>query len=93
VRVLVTGASGQVGSEIIADLQRRKAESRRGPSLELVAADHSSLDVADRDAVLAAIGVIQPEIIIHAAAWTAVDGCEGDPDRAYGVNSLGTRHI
>jgi len=93
VRVLVTGASGQVGTEIVADLQRRKAERGRGPSLEIVAADHGSLDVADRDAVLGSIGTIQPEIIIHSAAWTSVDACEGDPDRAYGVNSLGTRHI
>ncbi len=92
-RVLVTGASGQVGTEIVADLQRRRAERRRGPPLEIVAADHGSLDVADRDAVLGSIGTIQPEIIIHSAAWTAVDACEGDPDRAYGVNSLGTRHI
>ena len=37
--------------------------------------------MADRDAVLAAIGTVQPEVIIHPAAWTAVDACEGDPDQ------------
>ncbi len=92
-RVLVTGAAGQVGTEIVADLRRRAGERRRGPSLDVVAAGRSALDVADRDAVLAAVGTIQPEIIIHAAAWTAVDACESDSDRAYGVNALGTRHV
>jgi len=93
VRVLVTGAAGQVGTEIVSDLRRRADERRRGPSLDIVAADRAALDVADRDAVLAAVGTIQPDIIIHAAAWTAVDGCEADPDRAFAVNALGTRHV
>jgi len=93
VRVLVTGAAGQVGTEIVCDLRRRATDRRRGPALDVVAADRAALDVADRDAVLAAVGTIQPEIIIHPAAWTAVDACESDPDRAYRVNALGTRHV
>lgn len=92
-RVLVTGAAGQVGTEIVANLRRRADQRRRGPAIDIVAADRTALDVADRDAVLAAVGTIQPEIIIHSAAWTAVDACESDPDRAFGVNALGTRHV
>jgi len=92
VRVLVTGAAGQVGTEVVGELHRRADERRRG-SLDIVAAAHDAIDVADRDAVLAAIGTIQPDVIIHSAAWTAVDACESDPDRAFGVNALGTRHI
>ena len=51
------------------------------------------LDVSDRDAVLQAIDGVGPDVVIHCAAWTAVDACEGDPDRAFAVNALGSRHV
>ncbi|MGA3351568.1 MAG: dTDP-4-dehydrorhamnose reductase [Acidimicrobiales bacterium] len=92
-RVFVTGVTGQLGTEIVADLRRRAAERVRGPALEVIAPEEDDLDICDRDALLAAIGTVQPEVIIHPAAWTAVDACEGNPDRAYSVNTLGTRHI
>jgi dTDP-4-dehydrorhamnose reductase len=93
VRVVVTGAGGQVGREVVVRLTER-AESRvRGPALEVVAADHGQLDVADRDAVRALVGGAEPDVVIHLAAWTAVDACEADTDRAFAVNALGTRHV
>jgi dTDP-4-dehydrorhamnose reductase len=49
--------------------------------------------VADRDNVMQVLHTVQPEAIVHAGAWTAVDACETDPDRAYAVNALGTRWI
>jgi dTDP-4-dehydrorhamnose reductase len=93
VRIVVTGAGGQVGREVVALLEAKAAERRRGPSLEVVRAPHERLDVSDRDAVLAAVGGCQPDIVVHLAAWTAVDACELDPDRALAVNALGTRHV
>lgn len=60
---------------------------------DVVAARHADLDVGDRDAVLQAMDGLRPEVVVHAAAWTAVDACEADPDRAYRVNALGTRHV
>jgi dTDP-4-dehydrorhamnose reductase len=92
-RVLVTGATGQLGSEVVAELGRRNAARRHGPSIEVVAAAHASLDVADRDAVLGTVLTVEPHLIVHAAAWTAVDACELDPDRAFAINALGTRHV
>ncbi len=81
--ILVTGAGGQLGRALVAALAPR----------DVVAADRAALDVGDRDAVLGAITALRPDVIVHAGAWTDVDGCEADPDRAFRVNAMGTRHV
>jgi len=55
VRVFVTGVTGQVGSEIVSELNRRGAERVRGPVLDVIAPEESVLDITDRDGLLAAI--------------------------------------
>jgi dTDP-4-dehydrorhamnose reductase len=84
--VLVTGASGQLGREVV---ERFDAD----PAWRVVACDRRALDLTDRDAVLGAITTVAPDAVVHSGAWTAVDACEGDPDRALAVNALGTRHV
>jgi dTDP-4-dehydrorhamnose reductase len=84
--VFVTGAGGQVGHDVAARFHGTGRHT-------VVAADHATLEVADRDAVLQAITATHPDVVVHCAAWTAVDACEGDPDRAFRVNALGTRHV
>ncbi len=64
-----------------------------GHGWEVAAFDHSSIDVADRDACVGAITEVAPDVVVHAAAWTAVDDCESDPARAFAVNALGTRWV
>jgi dTDP-4-dehydrorhamnose reductase len=85
VRLLVTGAGGQLGQDVV------RAATVAGD--DVIAADHTSLDVTDRDAVLGAITTLRPHAVVHAAAWTAVDACEGEPERAMVTNALAVRWV
>lgn len=84
-RVLVTGAGGQLGRDVVL------ACGAAGD--DVVAAGHATLDVADRDAVLGALTTVRPDAVVHCGAWTAVDACEGDPERAWAVNALAVRWV
>jgi dTDP-4-dehydrorhamnose reductase len=83
-RILVTGAGGQVGGFVA-----RAAEVDH----EVLAADHSLLDLADPDVVQQVVGEFAPDAIINCAAVTNVDACERDPERAYAVNTSGVRTL
>ncbi|MBV8461692.1 MAG: dTDP-4-dehydrorhamnose reductase [Acidimicrobiales bacterium] len=55
--------------------------------------DVDELDLRDRTGVAALVDAVRPDLVIHGGAFTAVDACESDPDTAFGVNALGTRHV
>lgn len=82
---LVTGARGQLGSDLCGVLERAGDD--------VVSSDRRELDVTSRDQVLGAILGVRPQVVYHCAAWADVDGCEGDPDRALLVNALGSRNV
>lgn len=84
-RVLVTGATGQLG--------RDTAEKFAASGHEVVAAGRRELDVAHRDQVLSVVGSVSPDVVVNCAAFTAVDACEAEVDRAYQVNALAVRHV
>lgn len=84
-RIFLTGARGQLGTDL--------AERFTAAGHELTAVDIDDLDLGERDDVLAAVAAARPEAIVHPAAFTAVDLCESDPDAAFRVNVLGTRHV
>jgi dTDP-4-dehydrorhamnose reductase len=74
VKLLLTGRNGQVGSELQRILQ------------PAVATDHAALDLADADAIRRVVRESKPEVIVNAAAYTAVDEAEGEPELAMRVN-------
>lgn len=84
-RVLVTGASGQLGYDVCRELTRRGIVNR--------GVDIEELDITDGNAVGAFIDDYSPDALIHCAAWTAVEAAEDDPERARKVNTDGTRNI
>lgn len=85
-RVVVTGASGQLGRAVV----RAFADDQHE---QVVALDHRALDVADPDAVGAAFRTFVPDAVVNCAAATNVDGCEEDEERAWAVNAAGAMHV
>lgn len=82
-RILLTGANGQLGTDVVA----------AAAELDLHAFGRTELDVTDSTQVLDVIGQVQPDVIIHAAAYTAVDDCESAEELAFAVNGEGTAHL
>lgn len=79
VRVLITGAGGQLGQA----LQEAFADH------DVVACTRAELDITDEPTVAAKIRAVAPEVVVNAAAMTHVDGCETDPMAAHRINALG----
>ena len=84
-RLLVTGAGGQLGHDVVT--------TAAAEGDDVVGLTHRDLDVTDRQAVIAAVTSWRPEVVIHCAAWTAVDACESDPDRAAAINGRAVRWV
>jgi len=81
-RILLTGATGQVGWEL------RKALAPLG---EVKAFDRFGLDLADTPPLVATVRALQPQVIVNAAAYTAVDKAETERDMAFAVNATAPR--
>lgn len=83
VKVLITGSEGQLGRDLVRVLSDEH---------ELFPFD-LDMDVTDFDGTMKTVTTISPDVVIHAAAYTDVDGCELDADLAYKVNALGTQNV
>lgn len=85
-RVLVTGVKGQLGYDCVKELKSRGYEDVLGIDIE-------DLDITDEKAVHAFVKNYKPDVIMHNAAWTAVDKAEEFKDKVYAVNSLGPKYL
>ena len=79
IRVLVTGAGGQVGAETARGLRE---------VADVIACDHASLDLSDASQLASRIRETRPGVIVNAAAYTAVDRAESEPNLARAVNAI-----
>ena len=85
-KYLITGAAGQLGFDLVRELEKRGITNYK-------ALTRNELDITDREKVLATISEYNPNVIIHTAAWTAVDKAEEETEKAALVNVIGTKNI
>jgi dTDP-4-dehydrorhamnose reductase len=84
VRILVTGAAGQVGARVVEALDLDHT---------VLGAARDVVDLADREQVEQVVAEFAPDAVVNTAAMTNVDACQRDPERAFAVNALGVRHL
>ena len=82
-RILITGANGQLGADLCKVLQDRA----------LTPLTHTDVDIADMDSVKDVFRKYRPDIVINTAAFVRVDDCESDKDKAYLVNAFGAQNL
>jgi dTDP-4-dehydrorhamnose reductase len=82
-RIFITGDKGQLGRALRDALADHT----------LAGCDLPELSITDRAAIDAAIADFAPDAVVHAAAWTDVDGCARDADKAYLINAIGTQNV
>ncbi len=104
-RILITGADGQLGRDLLDALAGRVPAGglrcallgpegpRDGLDHEVLGTDIDSMRVDDRDAVMHTFAQFRPELVLHGGAFTAVDRCESEVEAAFTVNAIGTRHV
>ena len=104
-KVFVTGVAGQLGHDVMNDLAARGYEgigtdiapqySGADDGTAVIKMPYVSLDITDRDAVEKTITELKPDVVVHCAAWTAVDLAEDDDKKAkvHAINADGTQNI
>jgi len=81
---MVTGCQGMLGTDLMAALVR---------DFEPKGLDLPELDITNKDRTIKTITGLKPGLVVHTAAFTDVDGCEKEPEKAYQVNALGTANV
>lgn len=96
-KILISGANGQLGNELISVLKSGKSDigkiSSTYANCEVIAADVDNFDITDQKIIEKFLTSHRPDIIINCAAMTNVDGCETNEETAMRVNALGPRNL
>ncbi len=83
-KLLITGSNGMLGSDLLQILEDKH---------EIIATNTSNLDITNNERVIEELKFHNPDMVINAAAYTDVDGCENKKDLAYAVNALGPNNL
>ena len=96
-KFFVTGVGGQLGHDVMDELAKRGYEGVGSDILESVPTDYQyvQLDITDAEAVEKAISAAKPDVVVHCAAWTAVDAAEDEENipKVRAINVAGTQNI
>lgn len=92
-KVFVTGAGGQLGHDVVKELRSRNIETVGSDVAPGSGAAYARLDITDAQAVEDVLRRVEPDAVIHCAAWTAVDAAEENIEKVRAINADGTRHI
>ncbi|MBQ6371919.1 MAG: dTDP-4-dehydrorhamnose reductase [Oscillospiraceae bacterium] len=86
-KIVVTGGTGQLGTDVVTELKKR--------GHDVIGLGSADMDITDAESVSTVIGSLKPDAVIHCAAWTAVDAAEDEENRekVFAVNSVGTENI
>lgn len=88
-KILITGAAGRLGRQLVVQLE----EEHRVAGADIVGDVSHQLDITDYDACRALIADLRPDIVLHPAAWTDVNGCALDPAKALRINGIGAGNL
>ncbi len=83
-KILITGAGGQLGKELVRVFKKK---------FQVIATDKNSLDFTNKKQTVEVTVLERPDFVIHAGAWTDVDGCAKEPKKAMVINGEGTRNV
>ena len=96
-KILLIGAKGQLGSQIMHIIKNGKSELGSVPAevlnAEIIETDVDTLDITNLQMVKESVKTNMPDVVINCAAFTNVDGCESNKDLAFKVNALGARNV
>ena len=93
-KVFVTGVGGQLGYDVMKELEKRGYESYGSDLQEnSIFSNYIKLDLTDENEVTRIINEIKPDAVIHCAAWTAVDRAEDNKELVYKINALAPKYI
>ena len=94
-KVFVTGVGGQLGYDVMNELSRRGFDCVGSDIIEKPDDNYVQLDITDKAAVNRVLSEVNPDAVIHCAAWTAVDAAEDEEnrDKVFAINAEGTRNI
>ena len=95
-RILITGATGQLGRSVVEELQPHfniLSTARKIPVETLTACPVVEMDISNKSIVQQVVSKYEPDVLIHLAAMTNVDGCEREKEKAWDINVKGTEHL